>query len=78
MRRILWCIISLCLILLSLALLLRFRDDAAPLPAPLENVVSQTYLMKVAIIQEWLVTVGEGTRSNLDIAGYVVKLLYRG
>ena len=40
MRRILWCIISLCLILLSLALLLRFRDDAAPLPAPLENVVS--------------------------------------
>ena len=40
MRRILWCIISLCLILLSLALLLRFRDDAEPLPAPLENVVS--------------------------------------
>ena len=40
MRRILWCIISLCLILLSLALLLRFRDDADPLPAPLENVVS--------------------------------------
>ena len=40
MRRILWCIISLCLILLSLALLLRFHDDADPLPAPLENVVS--------------------------------------
>ena len=40
MRRILWCIISLCLILLSLVLLLRFRDDADPLPAPLENVVS--------------------------------------
>lgn len=40
MRRILWCIISLCLILLSLALLLRFRDDADPLPAPLENVFS--------------------------------------
>lgn len=40
MRRILWCIISLCLILFSLALLLRFRDDAAPLPAPLENVFS--------------------------------------
>ena len=32
MRRILWCIISLCLILLSLALLLRFHDDADPFP----------------------------------------------
>ena len=40
MRRILWSIISLCLVLLSLALLLRFRDDAEPLPAPLENVIS--------------------------------------
>ena len=40
MRRILWSIISLCLVLFSLALLLRFRDDAEPLPAPLENVIS--------------------------------------
>ena len=38
MRRILWCIISLSLVLLSLALLLRFRDDA-PLPAPFETVM---------------------------------------
>ena len=40
MRRIVWSLISLCLVLFSLALLFRFDDAERFLPDPLERLVS--------------------------------------